>query len=51
MPSVIIVGYVRHILGTGDLFGPKKKKAAPKKKGPPSIGLKSCKAFQTTLCE
>ena len=48
MPCVFIVGYVRHILGRGGLFGSPIHDQS-RKKVPSSIGLKSYKAFQTTL--
>ena len=49
-PSVIIVGSVRHISERGAFLVPPIHEQ-PQKKCPPSIGLKSYKAFQATLCK
>ena len=54
VPSVTIVGYVRHILGVRHISGPfwfTQSMSTPEKKEPSSVGLKSYKAFQTTLCK
>ena len=50
VPSVIILGYARHILGRGAFLVPKIHEQVHHK-GPSSIELKSNKAFQTTLCK